>query len=389
MVADILLKFLVTIVILFVLPKIIRRYTKLPAPLAEVFLGTILGLAFSRFFFIDDMISVLSTIGIITLFVHSGIEANLDFVLQKKRFFMENVLIHLALILLVSLGVKMFLHLSFTTGFITALALTTPSASYIISSVKGQDEKKQKWIEGKALAGEILALLLLIFALHIDSVWMLAITIATLGLLLIVLPVLLKKLYNGFFSRMQGIEFSFIFIVALVSAYITDFLGLHFLVGAFTAGLVSRRFMKELVNNPDHKHINRSTGRQILEGFNFFAMIFIPFYFFKVGLQINSEVLTLWNIVIGVSLSAVISFVRLLLMTWHRKIRARESIMTASRVSSFILPTLVFTFVIAEILQKSYEISEALFGTLFIYGVMTALISMGAVWFIERKRINE
>jgi len=386
--SEILLKFLVTIVILFVLPKIIRRYIRLPAPLAEVFLGIVLGLAFTNFFFIDDMISILSTIGIITLFVHSGIEADLDFVLQKKRFFIENIIVHLLLIAAVSWGIKAFLHLPLATGFIIALALTTPSASYIISSVKGQDEKKQKWIEGKALAGEILALILLIFALHIDSLWMLLMTAAVLGVLLFVLPHLLKKLYYGFFNRMQGIEFSFIFVVAMISAFITDFLGVHFLVGAFIAGLVSRRFVKELVHNPDHKHINRNKGRQILEGFNFFATVFIPFYFFKVGLQINAEVLSLQNIIIGISLSIVISAVRLLLMTWHRKIRARESLGTASRVSSFILPTLVFTFVIAEILQKSYGISESLFGTLLIYGVMTALLSMGAVWFIENKKLS-
>ncbi len=384
--SEILLKFLVTIVILFVLPKIIRRYTDLPTPLTEVFLGMILGLLFYDFFLIDDMISVLSTIGIITLFVHSGIEADIDFVLHRRRFFLENILMRLALIGVVSWGVKAALGLPLTTGFIIALALTTPSASYIISCIKGQDEKKQKWIEGKALTGELLALVLLIFALNIDSLWMLLVTLAVLGVLLLILPLILKKLYYGFFSKMKGIEFSFIFVVAMISAYMTDFLGLHFLVGAFIAGLVSRRFVNELVQNKDHQQVNRNTGKQILEGFNFFATVFIPFYFFKVGLQINSEVLTLQNIICGISLAIIISAARLTMMVWHRRIRVRESILTASRVSSFLLPTLVFTFVISEILRKSYLISEALFGTLLIYGVVTALISMGMVRFIERKK---
>ena len=43
------------------------------------------------------------------------------------------------------------------------------------------------------------------------------------------------------FSKIIGCEFSFIFVVAMISAFVTEYVGVHFLVGAFIAGLSAIR----------------------------------------------------------------------------------------------------------------------------------------------------
>ncbi len=376
---DILIKFFIIITTLFFIPKVIRRFYKIPSPITEVVLGILLGILLPQYFFLDDMLSILGTLGIIILFVYSGMEVDTSFIFKNKKFFIENILLSIFIFLIVGFAINMFLHLNFQIAFLISLALTTPSASFIISSLSKENEKLNRWITGKAIIGELSALLLMIILLKISNTTSLIIALTIVLTLIIILPIILKFLYQKIFSKLIGMEFSFIFVVAIISAFATEFVGVHFLVGAFIAGMVSRRFLTTISEDKKSKlafDINNNVTEKITESFGFFTIVFAPFYFFTIGLKLNMDVFTLNNILIAGTLCFSIVILRVLLMLLHRMARMDENLFNSLRISATVIPTLVFSFVIAEILLNQFNISQNTYYILMLYGVFSAGLSL-------------
>lgn len=330
---------------------------------------------FPQFFLTDDMITVLSTIGIITLFVYAGTEVDSNFLLKHKYFFIQNSIMSFAIFILVSIIMHFVFSLSIIVSLISALALTIPSASYIISSLNGSFDKTKSWIQGKAVVGEIFGLFLLIILLKIFSFWLLIFTLTTIIALILILPIILRKLFEKVFSKLAGSEFSIIFVLAVISAYVTHLLGIHFLVGAFVAGIVSRRFISNIAKDNKYRAVTEDKGKQIIEGFGFFASVFVPFYFFSVGLQIKLNMFSWYTVLIALALCLIISLIRTMAVTILRTAKIGEKFSDAVRISNILMPTLVFTFVISEILYQEYDITYQVYAILMIYGVMTGILS--------------
>jgi Kef-type K+ transport system membrane component KefB len=383
---DVLVKFFVILTLLFFLPKVINRSTKIPDSLTELMIGIILGIAISSYFFIDDMITILSTIGIVTLFVFSGMDVNTNFIVKNKKFFIEHIILHILIFIAVGCAIQLYLHLSFQIAFLISLALTTPSASFILSSIKTVEKEHKQWIESKAIAGEVTGLTMMIILLSLSDIKMLLLSFLTLLLLITILPYVLKFLYKKVFSKLIGTEFSFIFVVAMISAFITEFVGIHFLIGAFTAGFVAKRFISDIVNEKSYEHFSEHYGQQLMIGFGFFALIFTPFYFFSVGLNIKRSMFAFDTLIVAVLLCIVIVLIRLGIMSLHRIIRIKEKISTAININAMCIPTLVFTFVITEILLKQFQINEAIYSVLMLYGVFTAIIGTAFFLFAMRNK---
>ena len=381
----ILLKFFIILFLLFFIPKIIKRFYRIPFPITEITLGLLLGMLLPEYFYAEDALKVLSTLGIVTLFVHSGMEVDFQFIAKNRRFFIENMILHLAVIGLVGYALHELFSLTYQVAYLASLALTTPSASYIISSNSDSGRNEKPWIEGKAIAGEVASLILMIFLYRIDNPANLILTIVIIGLLLFMLPKVLRFLYDRVFSKMIGTEFSFIFAVAMISALITDIIGLHFLLGAFIAGVVSRRFISDLVKDEGYIDVSSSKGKQIVVGFGFFSLVFAPFFFYTTGLSIKPEIFTWTTLGLALLFGLAIAGIRILIIAAHRMFRVREKFPKAARISAKMLPTLVFTFVISEMLVENFGIDSQLFNTLMIYGILTALISLGFDIYFSRR----
>jgi hypothetical protein len=58
----------------------------------------------------------------------------------------------------------------------------------------------------------------------------------------------------------------------------------------------------------------------------------------------------------------------------HKKLLEKDS--TSLNIAIITAPTLVFTFVIAEVLYKELLISSVIFGGLLIYGLLTSTVPM-------------
>ncbi|MBN1860631.1 MAG: cation:proton antiporter [Candidatus Thermoplasmatota archaeon] len=381
---DVLVKFFVILALLFFLPKVVGSLLKIPDVLTELIIGIILGIAIPSYFFIDDMLTILATIGIVTLFVYSGMDVETNFIVKNKKFFMEHIILHILIFVVVGLVIELYLHLSLQISFLVSLALTTPSASFILSSIKTINKERKQWIESKALSGEITGIILMVILLNLSDLTMLIFSLLTLVLLISILPAALEFLYKKIFSKIIGCEFSFIFVVAMISAFITEYVGVHFLVGAFIAGFVAKQFICDIVKDESYVHCSEHFGQQLIIGFGFFALIFTPFYFFTTGLNIKRSMFSSDTLIFSVLICIAVVLLRIGVMSLHRIIRIKEKITTAIDINAMCVPTLVFTFVITEILLIQYQINTLLYSILMLYGIFTTII--GSAFFMLAKR---
>jgi Kef-type K+ transport system membrane component KefB len=105
-----------------------------------------------------------------------------------------------------------------------------------------------------------------------------------------------------------------------------------------------------------------------------FASIFVPFYFFHAGAALRRADFTIEALLFGLAALAVFVPVRLGLVMLHRKIRFGESARQSLRVGVPLLPTLVFTLVIAGILRERFQMPPYVFGGLMVYALLNTLI---------------
>lgn len=375
MVEAILTKFLIILVVLFFIPKAIYAIRKIPYAITEVLLGTILALALPFFFYIDDALKVLSAIGIITIFISGGMEADLDFIIKKKATLFEILMIQTIIVVILALLFNVFFDITKQISILIALALATPSAGYVFSFLKStsMSRKDKHNVQSIVVSLEILNILLLLIMLNLGNTWIIIIKLSVVIALVLLLPVILNFLYKNIFKKIIGIEFGLIFVIALLSAFATDYLGVHFIIGAFVAGIVSIKFLDRI---KEERFINSKKHSNIIQGFTFFAAIFAPFYFFTTGLMLNREILNLKTGLIAISAVIIISFLRYTAFYIYSRHVLKEKRNSAIKSAIIHLPTLVFTFVIAEILRDKFNIEPVIFGALLIYGILTSIIPM-------------
>jgi len=153
--------YLAMVFILLVIPRALQKY-RLPAPLTCFAIGMITVLWISDFSN-DDTLSFLAALGISSLFLFAGLEVDLHDL--KKGFW--PLLNHLFIRCLVIAGFTWvgmhYLHFSMQISGLLSLALLTPSTGFILESLHGLDldDNEEFWVKSKAIAGELLALLLL------------------------------------------------------------------------------------------------------------------------------------------------------------------------------------------------------------------------------------
>lgn len=362
------LLYLALVLVLLLLPKVLQRF-RIPAPLTAFALGLAAGTTVPGFA-ADSTLTLLATLGISSLFLFAGLEIELE-AFRRAR---GKLLAHLALRAFALAGVAWaamrYLGLSWQAGSLLGLALLTPSTGFILDTLseQGLDEEERFWVAAKAVAGEILALVVLFVVVQSGSVATLA--LASLALLAMVAGVPLLFIFFGrhVLPYAPGSEFSLLVMVGLIAAYLTKQLGVYYLVGAFLAGFTARllRERMPLLASDDN-----------LRAVRLFASFFVPFYFFASGSHIPPEAFQWQALALGLALSAVVLPLRIGIQWLHRRIVHRESAGSSLRVAVTLAPTLIFTLVLAGILRERYAISATWYGALLVYAfASTALPSV-------------
>lgn len=350
---------------LFIVPRILQRF-RFPAAIVTLGLGAAAGIGFGLFSH-DTTITLFSTLGIVALFLFAGLEVDFHELRGGVWVLAQHVVIQLLLLGVGSLACATVFGLPARPAMLYALALLTPSTGFILDSLPsfGLDKSGEFWVKSKAIATEVVALVILLVVVQSSSARTLGISVAALFAMVMVLPVVFRIFAKVIAPYAPGTEFTFLILVALLCAYITRTLGVYYLVGAFVVGLSAVRMRRELP---------ALSSEKLLGGVQLFASFFIPFYFFKAGLGLTQEMFTSRSVAIGVALVCLLVPLKTLVVAAHRRASLDEPWARGGRVGLALVPTLVFTLVIGGILQERYALPIALYGALVVFTIINTMI---------------
>lgn len=350
---------------LLVLPKALQRF-RVPSAITTLLLGLAFGAGLG-YFLHDETVHLLSTFGIAALFLFAGLDVDAASLRREARILSEHLLIVALTVAAAAVAVQAIFPMGTRQAVLVGLALVTPSCGFILDSLAslGVSSEEGYWIRTKAIASELLALGVLFVTLQSTSVARLGFSAVALLAMAAFLPILLRFLAARVSTYAPNSEFAFLLMVAVIFAYATRQLGVYYLVGAFLVGITARRMRDQLP---------RLASDQNLHAVEVFASFFVPFYFFNAGLNISREALTWKALAIGLAFAAVSIPVRIGLVLLQRRVRLSEAWSQGMRVAVPMIPTLVFTLVLAEILREDFALDAALFGGLVVYAALTTIL---------------
>lgn len=360
------LSYVFLIVLLFILPRLLLRLG-IPMALTAFGLGLFSATRFD-FYDADNVISIFSTLGIISLFLFAGVEVNLHALKKKSKLLVSHLVFRLFVVAALALVFALIFKLETVTAIILSLALATPSTGFILDSIETSDisDSQKEWIKAKAISAELVALGALLFLSQMESTVNLVGSLLIIVILIVVLPYLLKKLARTVEKLAPGSEFSFIFMLAIISGIITKKLGAYYLVGAFLVGMVASQYKR---SSPS------ASAEQMLQSLRSFSTFFMPFYFFNSGLNMPSDAFTGEAFQMALIMFAISVPVKVGSLLILRRFSLVESWQDSFAITISLMPNLVFGLVLADILKTSMDIPVPVFGGLIIYTLLITMLS--------------
>ena len=356
--------FFVLLFVLFVIPKALQRF-RIPAAITSLVLGAVS----ANLGWIQPSVALnlLSTFGIVALFLFAGLEIDANEIRKGARTLVQHVLLWSLLTALTLFVATRYFALDVRPASLVALALLTPSTGFILSTLStfGLSADEQFAVKSKAVGSELIALAVLFFVLQTESVERFAFAVAALAGIVFVIPLAFRAFAANVAPYAPRSEFAFLLMVAVLCAWATRRLGVYYLVGAFIVGVAAQRFRERLP---------AMSSEKMIEALEAFGSVFIPFYFFVAGTHIEGEQLSWGALGLGLLMLVVFVPVRVGLTVLHRKLRLKETLAAGRRVGVALVPTLVFTLVLVQILREEYAADETLLGALVLYTVLNTML---------------
>lgn len=351
--------------LLFVLPRAFQRFG-VPVAITSLALGAASGMGFQLFQH-DPTVHLLSTFGIVALFLFAGLEVDTDDLRENAAVLGQHLLVRVVMLATAAFAIARILHLEGRVAVLVALALLTPSTGFILDALDmlGMGPREKAWIKSKAIATELLALLVLFVTLQSTTALRMALSSGALVAMIVVLPLAFRVFARIVVPYAPRSEFAFLLMVAVVCAFVTRELGVYYLVGAFVVGMAAQRFRERLP---------AIASEEMIRAVELFASFFIPFYFFGAGLQLQRGDFGYHALLMGGGFVIVMIPLRVAMVALHRRLALRESFPESLRIAVPMLPTLVFGLVIAEILRERFAVPPPLFGGVVLYTLVTTVI---------------
>jgi Kef-type K+ transport system membrane component KefB len=349
---------------LFVVPRVLQRF-RLPGAVTSVALGAVAGMGLGLFQG-DATIHLLATLGIVALFLFAGLDVEFRELRAEAAVLTQHIVIRIVALAAVAAAAAAAFGLGWRPAVLVALALLTPSAGFVLDALGALDvtERERFWVRSKVIATELLALGVLFVTLQSTTLGRLALSTAILVALVALLPVVFRMFARWVVPFAPKSEFAFLLMVAVLAAFVTLRLGVYYLVGAFVVGITAQRFRERLP---------AIASEQMLHAVEVFASFFVPFYFFGAGLGLRGEDFSWAALLVGSGFVAALLPFRVAMVAAHRHVALGEPFRRGVRVAVPMLPTLVFTLVIAAILRDRFALPATLFGGLMIYAVVSTV----------------
>ncbi|MDP2270430.1 MAG: cation:proton antiporter [Archangium sp.] len=350
---------------LFIVPRALQRL-RIPSAITCIALGAWLHIGLGRLHE-DAIVKLLATFGIVSMFLFAGLEVDFVELRRGRKILLQHVAAQLAVLVVGAAALSFIFGLELRAALLFALAIFTPSTGFILDSLGtfGLSTEERFWVKSKAISSELVALVVLFVTVRSADAKGLALSAMALAALVAILPPIFRVFARFIAPFAPKAEFTFLVIVALLCAFVTRELGVYYLVGAFVVGVTAVRLRKDLP---------ALSSEKLLGGVELFAAFFIPFYFLKAGLHLEAAYFSLKAIVIAATLLVIVVPVRIWRVALHRRLALQETWREGARIGVAVLPTLVFTIVLAEILQERYALAPELYGALVMFALVNTMI---------------
>src|SRR6185312_3512100 len=235
------LVFIALLFALFILPKALQRF-RIPGAITSLFMG--LAANFTGSFPNDPTIHLLSTLGIVALFLFAGLEIDGKELRSNASALVNHAIVWAVLATVTAIAIALILDTPPRMAALFALALVTPSTGFILSSLStfGLTRGEQRTVKSYAIGSELLALAVLFFVLQSTSFQRLILAFAAMVGVVVLIPFAFRFFASVVAPYAPRSEFAFLLMVAFVCAYTTRTLGVYYLVGAFLVGVAAQRF---------------------------------------------------------------------------------------------------------------------------------------------------
>ncbi len=358
-------KYIILVSAILLIPKLIAVF-RVPLGISAFALGFIttnyIGYDSS-----DELLTVMSQIGITSLFLLAGLEINIKELIEEKKTLGFFLIQSLGLIFLLGYLFISIFGLSFQSGVILALGIMTPSAGFILHSLSNLNLKseEERWVRIKALSFEISAIIVMFLTLQSGSWGNLGFSVLMLLSCIVLLPLIFLFFFKFIAPLAPKTEMSFLVIAALIAGIFTKEIGAYYLVGAFIAGIVANEF-KYL--------INAKTVERLEPSLEVFVSFFVPFYFFSAGMKLDQSYFSLQAIALGLLLLAIFIPIRIGSVYASVAMNLRNFWHDRSRLALPLMPTLVFGLVMAGVLKEEFSADKTLVGGLIVYTIFATLV---------------
>jgi Kef-type K+ transport system membrane component KefB len=357
-------RLVILLLVLIVVPRALQRY-RIPSAISSLAMG--FGAHHYDLIPLSPALRLLSTLGIVALFLFAGLEINGPELRRNARILLQHGAIWTVVLVLTALAAVHALTLDPRAAVILALALLTPSTGFILSTLHGSGytEPERFAIKTKAISAELLALLCLFFVMQSTSMRQLGLALIAMAAIVVVIPLAFRFFASVVAPHAPRSEFAFLLGVAIVTALLTRELGVYYLLGAFLVGVAAQRFRARLP---------ALSSEKMIDALEAFGSVFIPFYFFVAGAHIDPSQTSLWALALGAALLAVFVPLRVGITMLHRRVALAEAGTASRRVAIALVPTLVFTLVLAEILRDTFAVADYIVGALIVYTVVNTTV---------------
>lgn len=360
------LSYLLLICALMVVPGILQRI-RVPPPLTCFLIGMALILAVPEIHRHDNAVHLLAALGISTLFLYAGLEVDLQTLRRAGGPLSLYLLTRVASIAVVAWIAVHYAGLGWQDSILLALALLTSSTGFIIDSLDrfGLDAEERFGVTNSAISGELLALAIMFVVLKAGDPAGFATSALALVATLVALPLAMMALGRWIIPYAASSAFSLLVMLGFAAAFVTERLGVEYLLGAFLAGLVARLLERRVptLASPDNLHAVK-----------LFASFFLPFYFFARGTKVPADALSVQALMIGVVLTLVLVPLRASAIWTRRRVLGIDDTRGSLRAAAALTPTLIFTLVLATLLRERGAVSDAQFGGLLLYAGLNTLL---------------
>ncbi|PXY03070.1 hypothetical protein DF185_02975 [Marinifilum breve] len=342
--------------------SVLLRKVGIPTIMGELVAGILIGPAVLGLIEPNEIIEVLSQLGIFFILLHAGVETNpREFVTALKKSF-GIAFIGALFPFLTSMSIALLFGYSLKTSLFVGISLTATAVVVtlkILQDLNLTNTRLARVIVASCIIDDLLSLICFSLILSVaksESVSAFSLLLITVKSTLffvvtIVAGYYLYPLFKDTFQHRSGKGFTFLLILGLGFGLLAELIGLHMILGAYLAGLFFREEVanKELVKKVD--------DRLYAIAYSFLG----PIFFISLGFHITFEALTVQGIILMMCLVIGVIIIQILSAGSMAKL-AQFSTVESITIGIGMTGRAEMAFILAAIGQKLQILDNNLFS---------------------------